>query len=269
MKGTNAMKKIGIVGGVAWPSTVDYYSEICRRSEEWHLACNPQAAPATPEMTIESLDLTKALSYIGRDDDEKSWAKFDDYHRAALQRLERSGADFALIASNSPHHRFASIVRGVTIPVISIFDAVAKESARMGVCEVLILGTALTMRSPKFRQEFARYGIEAAGPQDEWVRAMIVSLISELQKDRTAGTRERIANLARVSFKRQFGAQPVVCLACTELPLAFPEQRMLSTFTCDGVVYINSTAVHIKAAFDFAVNCQTRSGEGSVNSIRL
>jgi aspartate/glutamate racemase len=44
------MKKIGIVGGVAWLSTVDYYSEICRRSERWHLARNPQAVPSIPEL---------------------------------------------------------------------------------------------------------------------------------------------------------------------------------------------------------------------------
>jgi aspartate/glutamate racemase len=42
------MKKIGIVGGIGWPSTVDYYSEICRRSEQWHLARNPRAVPSTP-----------------------------------------------------------------------------------------------------------------------------------------------------------------------------------------------------------------------------
>jgi aspartate racemase len=50
------------------------------------------------------------------------------------------------------------------------------------------------------------------------------------------------------------GAQPVVCLACTELPLAFKERKMLTTFEYDGVSYINTTAVHIVAAFDFAVN---------------
>ncbi|HEV2668073.1 MAG TPA: hypothetical protein VG324_24365 [Blastocatellia bacterium] len=70
------MKKIGIVGGVAWPSTVDYYLEICRRCERWHLARNPQCVPSTPEMSIESLDLNKAVSYLGNDDDEESWSRF-------------------------------------------------------------------------------------------------------------------------------------------------------------------------------------------------
>jgi aspartate racemase len=253
MKPLNAMKKIGIVGGVAWLSTVDYYSDLCRRGEQWHLARNLPGAPATPEMSIESLDLNKAISYLGADDDEESWSQFDDYHRAALQRLEVSGADFALIASNTPHHRFAAIVRGIGIPVISIFEVVAKESARIGASEVLILGTSLTMRSSGFREAFARYGVEAAGPQDEEARALIRGLIAELQLGKIDGAAEQIGKIAKISFGRQFKAQPVVCLACTELPLAFQETKRLATFEHDGVLYINTTAVHINAAFDFAV----------------
>lgn len=248
------MKKIGIVGGVAWLSTVDYYSEICRRSEQWHLARNPQAVPSTPEMSIESLDLNKALSYFGSDDDEQSWTRFDDYHRAALQRLEASGAGFALIACNTSHHRFAAIVRGIGIPVINIFDVVAKESARIGAGEVLILGTTVTMRSPGFREAFAKYGIAAAGPHHEAARTMTAGLITELQLGKLEGAAERIGKIARTCFAPQFSAQPAVCLACTELPLAFQERKRLATFEYDGILYINTAAVHMNAAFDFAVN---------------
>jgi aspartate racemase len=102
------MKKIGIVGGVAWLSTVDYYAEICRRSERWNVERGSPGVPSTPEMSIESLDLNKAVSYLGVDGDEESWSQFDDYHRAALRRLEASGVEFALMASNTPHDRFAS-----------------------------------------------------------------------------------------------------------------------------------------------------------------
>jgi aspartate racemase len=144
-------------------------------------------------------------------------------------------------------------VRGIGIPVISIFDVVAKESARIRANKVLILGTALTMRSARFRADFAKYGVEAAGPQDDEARAMTVALIAELQLGKFEGAAERLRRIARTSFEHQVGAQPVVCLACTELPLAFP-QKMLATFEYDGVLYINSTAAHIDAAFDLAMN---------------
>jgi aspartate racemase len=248
------MKKIGIVGGVAWPSTVEYYSELCRRSERWHLDRNPHTVPSTPEISIESLDHSKAVSYLGRDDSEDSWRHFDDYHRAALNRLTAGGADFALIASNSAHHRFATIVREIEIPVLSIIDAIAKECAKIGACEVLIMGTALVMRSPRFREGFAKYGIEASGPRDEASRANAVDLIGEVQLGKIEGAANRLGAIAKLSFQRQFGAQPVVCLACTELPLAFPDHKTLATFNYDGVLYINSSAAHINAAFDFAID---------------
>ncbi|HEY1161157.1 MAG TPA: aspartate/glutamate racemase family protein [Terracidiphilus sp.] len=248
------MKKIGIVGGVAWPSTVDYYSGICRKSEQWHLARQLPGIPSTPEMSIESLDLSKAFAWLGTDGDEDSWSQFDNYHRAALQRLQASGVDFALIASNTPHHRFESIVRGISIPVIGIFDEAAKESARIGATGVLILGTALTMSSAVFRDKFARYGIAAAGPGGEAARSMTAALIQDLQQGKLDGAGRRVDEIARISFADRFKAKPLVCLACTELPLAFPEHKMLPTFECGGIVYLNTTAIHIDAAFDFAVD---------------
>ena len=247
------MKKIGIVGGVAWPSTVDYYSEICRRSERWHLAKDPQSVPSTPEMNIESLDLKKAVSYLGIDDNEESWSQFDHYHRTALKRLEENGVDFALIASNTPHHRLASIVHGIRIPVISIFEVVAKESARLGVREVLVLGTALTMGSKRLREEFAKHGVEPTCPQDEAARTMTIELIRELQLGKVEGAADLLGRIAKTSSNDSSGAWPTVCLACTELPLAFPAHKMLATFEYDGVMYVNSTAAHIDAAFDLAV----------------
>jgi aspartate racemase len=248
------MKKIGIVGGVAWRSTVDYYSEICRRSEQRHLARKLPGAPSSPEMTIESLDLNRAVSFLGVDGDEDSWARFDGYHRSALERLEAAGVDFALIASNTPHHRYKSITGGIGIPVINLFDAVAKESARIGAGEVLILGTAHTMRSAVFREEFARHGVEAIGPHDKSARVMTEGLITDLQLGKVEGAARRLGRIAKTAYQPQFTAQPAVCLACTELPLAFPEQKMFATFECSGILYINTSAVHLNAAFDFAVD---------------
>ena len=247
------MKKIGIVGGVAWPSTIHYYSEICRRSERRHLEHNIPGMPATPEMTIESLDINKAISYLGIDGDESSWTRFDEYHRSALKRLVATSADFALIASNSPHHRFEAITRDVTIPVINIFEVTAKESARIGAAHVLILGTDLTMTSRRFREEFARFGVEANGPHDESARAATVKLIEELQIGKLEGAAGRLATIAKTSLQRQFSLKPVVCLACTELPFAFEDLKSLAIFEIDGILYINTTVVHINAAFDFAV----------------
>ncbi len=247
-------KKIGIVGGVSWRPTVTYYSEICRRSEERHLSKGLNSPPSIPEIVIESLDEHKAVSCLGLEDDELSWTRFDDYHRAALQRLEASGAEVAAMASNSPHHRFRQIVRGIRIPVISILDTAAGEARRIGARQVLFLGTPLIMRSAKFREGFAKYGIVAAGPHDEAARMRAAELILELQCGRVEGAAERVAAIVKASFEGQFTGHPVVCLACTELPLAFESLQTHATFKYGGVSYINTTAAHINALYDFAVN---------------
>ena len=247
------MRKIGIVGGVGWQSTVQYYSELCRRSERWHISAKRFGPPSTPEITIESLDLATAISYLGSDDDENSWSRFDDYHRGALKRLELGGADLALIASNTPHHRLDTIVSGIRIPVISIIDAVAKKCAQIGAQRVLLLGTALTMRSRRFRQGFAQYGVEAAGPDDEALRTMTTELITDLQRGAKTGASERLAKIARRCLDCLCPNRAVVCLACTELPLAFETMRTLSVFEHDDIVFLNSTMIHLDAAFDFTV----------------
>jgi aspartate racemase len=246
------MKKIGIVGGVGWRSTVDYYSEICRRSEDLHFAANDQGAPFIPEISIESLNLHTAISYLGNENDKESWSKFDAYHRKALERLEASGAEVALIASNTPHHRFSEIVRGIRIPVVDIYEAAAIESARVGARHILILGTALTMASDRFRHEFARLRVHAAAPTDESARTAVAALIAELQRGRFEGAAGRLEAIARDSIERQFQGDAAACLACTELPPAFPEFKTLPVFAYHGLSYINTTAVHVDAVIRVA-----------------
>lgn len=247
------MKKIGILGGVAWPSTVDYYTEICRRSEQRHLVSHLEGPPSMPEMAIESLNLGKAVSCLSLDGDEESWSQFDEYHRAALRRLEASGVDFAVMASNTPHHRYETIVRGVAIPVIDMFEVVAKESARIGAMRAVILGTALTMSSRRFREAFARQGITAAGPEDETARSMTIQLIADLHLGTLEGAAERLKSIAKSSTQSRAESPTAVCLACTELPLAFQELKRMPLFEVDGILYINTGIVHAGAAFDFAV----------------
>jgi aspartate racemase len=242
------MKKIGIVGGIAWLSTLDYYAGICRRSEwEYSHAGRIGSAP-TPEMAIESLDVTKAVSYIGTENDENSWALFDVYHRRALQRVAASGAEFALIASNTPHHRFGSIVKGVDIPVIDLFEVLAQEAAGAGDTRVVMLGTHLTMTSARLRRAFSSKAIEASAPQHPRDRIAIIELIAQLQRGDSHSAALQIERVAKEAFQSRSGSQSVVCLACTELVLAFPEHKFSSRFKVNGVTYLNSSATHIEAA---------------------
>lgn len=237
------MKKIGLVGGIAWPSTVDYYAGLCRLAETAHIL---------PEMSIESLDHERAVSYLGREGDEASWARFEAYHHEALQRLEQSGAEVAAIASNTSHLRFAQITAGIRIPVINIFDALAAECARRGESEVLILGTAATMTSARLPAVFASRGMNATGPKDETLRALTVQLSKELQRGVDQAAAPRLADIVRRHAAGR--PTPLACLACTELPLAFPGSGSRTLIESEGIRYLNSSTVHMHAIFDHATS---------------
>ncbi len=246
------MKRIGIVGGIGWQSTVEYYAGLCRLSEQRRELQKVCDGILTPEICIESLDLNTAAVLVGRDEDSESWRRFDEYHRTALQRLQANDVEVAVIASNTPHHRFASITSGIAIPVLSILDASAREAVRMGANRVLVLGTAITMQSSMYPETFLRYGIEAASPAEMTIRAAVVKIIEELQHGRTAGAAKRIHALAVDALGKEVPDGTAVCLACTELPLAFPFATGKESFGHDNVKYLNTAAAHICALFDFA-----------------
>lgn len=242
------MKKIGILGGIGWPSTIEYYAGLCTLVES---GAQPGHHATMPEIAIESLDLSKAESLVGRGDDEDSWLAFDAYHRAALQRLERGGADFAVIACNTAHHRLAQIERGLAIPILGIVDAAADACAEYGLHDVLMLGTRTVMASAVFRDAFRRRGIHAYAPAEQRHQQSVLAAIDALSRGRDDGASERIRSVIRESHLQ--AASGAVYLGCTELPLAFPAHKRQGVFEIDGIRCINSTALHIRAAFEFAI----------------
>lgn len=239
------MKKLGIVGGLAWPSTIDYYRALCRMAVARHAGEGPAS---TPEMCIESLDVAKSFGMIGKAGDEASWASYDRYFRQALERLEAAGAEVAIIAANTPHNRFDAITRGMRLPVVSIFEAVARECARLGVREMLVLGTALTMQSPVFPAVLARFGVRGFAPASAEERAKVLGIIAELYAERAVNAAARIREVVDRVMPAA-GGERAVCLGCTELPLAFPAIEREPSLAVGDVRYFNSTIIHAREAF--------------------
>jgi len=247
------MKKAGILGGIAWPSTVEYYAGFCRLVERHHADAGRTGPAEMPEMSIESLDLARATVLLGNDDDEASWLAFDDYHRAGLRQLERAGAAFAVIACNTAHHRLDQITRDAGIPVISILDVAADACMRLGVDRLLILGTRTVMTSGLFRNTFRQRGIDAFGPPHPHQARSVLSTIEALGHCCIDGAADRIREVVAGMPENGNPGSTAVYLGCTELPLAFEANRTEEVFERDGVRYLNSTALHIRAAFDCAM----------------
>ncbi|MDT8998177.1 aspartate/glutamate racemase family protein [Paucibacter sp. APW11] len=251
------MKKIGMVGGVAWPSTVEFYQAICRMSQRWHeaeaAAGRAFVGPAPmPEFSIESVNVNHSFSLRGQPGDEASWQRYDAYFNAALRRLQSAGADFALIASNTPHNRFEAITAGLTMPVLSIFETVSAACVKAGLSDVLILGTRPTLESDAFSAVLARHGVRGHKPPREADREALYRLIMGLYAERSGEAAALMSEIAERSFAElgiAAGPQRAVSLSCTELPLAFPSLQHLAQFESQGLRWLNTTKVHAQAAF--------------------
>ena len=250
------MKKIGIVGGLAWPSTADYYRMICAGANA-HFRAQGHGAPLpTPPMAIEHLNMAQTRALRGRPDGT-GWEEFDAILRGALERLKASGCDFALIASNTPHARLAAVQQGLDFPVISIIEASANEAARLGRPKALVLGTAVTMRSDLYAQALGARGIEANArlPEDR-IDAIQRLIDEEFYAGATPAGRAEL-----LAIYHKFASDPeatTILLACTELPLAFPDHADDASFGAHGFTFVNTSAAHVKAALREALGVDVR-----------
>ena len=246
------MKKIGMIGGVAWQSTVEYYRLLCAWSNA-HYAAREDGPARTPPMMIESLVMRQTRSLRGREGDEASWAAYDDVIRQALLRLQKGGCDFAILANNTFHMRLAQITDGVDIEVLSILDAVADATAETGAKKALVLGTGVTMRSDAYAEKLKARGVTANARLDEAVIDQMQHQIDHAFHANPVppeARRDLLAVCDRFVDDRQNTA---ILLACTELPLAFPDNLEDPVFESDGFTFINTSSAHIRAALTKAM----------------
>lgn len=242
------MKKIGIVGGVAWPSTLEYYRLLCTWTNEHFRELGSDLPYPTPPMTIESVVMNETRKLrAGPTDGDEAWAAYDATFRNALLRLQQAECDFGIIANNTSHTRLHSIHKGLDLPIISILEETAKATRLAGVCNALVLGTSVTMRSDDYSSALAANDVRANDRLPEDVIDFIQSLIDvEFEQEGTARGREELLKLCDAYVADR--SDTAVLLACTELPLAFPEHAEEGVFESDGFKFVNTTAVHVRAA---------------------
>ncbi len=247
------MKKIGIVGGVGWPSTLDYYRLLCTAANAHFEAIGTSLPYPTPPMTIESLDMHETRGYRAQPgDSDAAWARYDGAFRDALLRLEAGGCDFGIIANNTCHTRLHSITRGLRLPVVSILDEAADAARRIGASKALVLGTQVTMRAGDYAAVLCDRGIE---PNEQLPGEAVDTLQALIDAEFYSGcTPSGRAGL--LDFCSRHVGDPeetIVMLACTELPLAFPEHGDAASFVADGFRFVNTTAAHVQAALRIAL----------------
>jgi aspartate racemase len=225
------MATLGIVGGIAPESTVDYYRQIVA------LYRQQRSTGDYPSILINSIDLKKMLELIGAD----NLSAATEYLLAEVEKLAAAGANFGLFASNTPHLVFEDIRQRSPIPLISIVEATCQAALALGLKKVGLLGTRFTMRGGFYPKVFSAHRIEVVVPRSDEQDFVHDRYMGELVHGvYRAETRERLLTVVE-RLKSQECIQGLI-LGGTELPLLFRDGGYV------GIPMLDTTKIHVERA---------------------
>jgi len=228
------VKTLGLLGGMSWESTVEYYrlanEETRSRLGGLHSA----------RLLLWSVDFVEieALQVAG------SWDEAGALLAGAAQALERAGAELLVLCTNTMHKVAETIEDSVDIPLVHIVDSVAAAVSATGMRRVGLVGTRFTMEEPFWAERMSGHGIEVVAPgredRDTVHRIIYEELCLGVFRDASRATYVEI--IERLAAR---GADGVV-LGCTEIELLVrPGDTSVPVFP--------STALHVRSAVDAAL----------------
>jgi aspartate racemase len=228
------MKKIGLIGGLSWQSTLEYYRimnvAVAERTEGKHAA----------KILLESLDFGEVEECINNDDFIRLAAMIVN----SAQTLERAGAAMILIGANTMHMLAPQVQAAITVPLVHIADATIEKILEKGLDKVILLGTKFTMEHDFLVHKFVEKGIDILLPEQddrEFIQKVIFTELFRAYRNPESKTRflRIIDDLAKQ------GGQGVI-LGCTELPI------LLQQSDCTIPVF-DTTELHALAAVEAAM----------------
>ena len=228
-------KIIGLIGGMSWESSAEYYRIINQTAR------SRLGGLRSARCLMWSFDFgeIEALQQAGRWDDAAAEMI------AAAQRLECGGADFVVICTNTMHRMADQVQAAIALPLLHIADPTAARIKQAGLTTVGLLGTAFTMEQAFYKGRLAdRYGLTVLVPDDA-DRALVHRVIyQELVRGRIEPA-SRDAYRAVIARLVARGAEAVI-LGCTEIMLLIrPEDSTVPLF--------DTTTLHAEAAVDLAL----------------
>jgi len=229
------IKTIGLIGGMSWESSAEYYriinERITRRLGEAHSA----------KIIMFSIDFFE-LCQLSK---QNKWDEAATMMIDAAKKLEICGANFLAICANTMHKVSDEVEKNISIPLIHITDKTAEKIMTAGIKKVGLLGTKITMEEAFYRHRLKeKYNIDTITP-NEADRDVIQGVIFEelcmgVVKDTS---REKFKTIIQ-SLSKQ-GAQAVI-LGCTELTLLIKQADT-------NIPLFDTTKIHAEAIADYAI----------------
>jgi aspartate racemase len=225
------MKTLGILGGIGPESTIDYYRSIIAGYRQ------QKSDGSYPAIVITSLDVQKLLGWMT----DNHLPSVIDYLVAETRRLAAAGADFGLIAANTPHIVFGEVQHQSPIPLLSIVEATCAAAKSRGIRKAGLLGTRFTMQGHFYADVFSREGIALIMPGDSEQTYIHDIYVNELLQNKfLPTTRDRLVEI--IEAMRERAQVEAVILAGTELPLLLKEDVV------PGIPLLDTTRLHVDAA---------------------
>jgi aspartate racemase len=224
------MKTIGVLGGMSSAASAEYY-RLINEGVNAH-----RGGHAAAEVVLYSVDFAVIEGFIHRE----QWDQAAEYLAERARRLERAGAEFLVMATNTMHHVAVQLQAAVDIPLIHIVDPTADAATADGAGVLGLLGTAPVMEAAFYRARFADFGFEVLVPPAR-DRALVHRVIFEELTHGVIDDHSRQEYLRIIRDLVARGAQGIV-LGCTEIGL------LVAATDMPGRVLYDTTALHVERA---------------------
>ena len=230
------MKKLGLVGGLSWVSTLDYYRYINEGVNR----------------RLGGLNFAECIIYsLNFNDVQKNgWDNWDETFQllsAACKGLKNAGADAIVLCANTAHAVAGRLESRIQLPLVHIATATADVVNRQGLKRIGLLGTKYTMELPFYKEVLHSQGIESLVPKDQAVRDYVQRTLKEEMGRGIFDPNTKIEYLKIIHQLIGDGAEGII-LGCTEIPMLLNQQDV------PAVPLFDTTKIHADAAVDFALS---------------
>ena len=229
------MKKIGMIGGMSWESSIEYYRIVNQTVRE---KLGGLHSARSIMYSVEFAEI-EALQHQDR------WDELASIMIEAARSLEKGGADFVIICTNTMHKLYDEVQANIKIPMLNIADATAEKIKTEGIDKIALLGTRFTMEEDFYKGRLVdKYGLEVIIPSSEQMEIVHRVIYDEL----CAGiikpdSKQKYAEIIKRLVAEGAGG---VILGCTEIGLLVkPENSSVPLF--------DTTEIHAKAAVKYAL----------------
>jgi len=229
------MKTIGLIGGLSWESSKEYYRIINETVNE------KLGGLHSAKCILYSLDFGESMEIKNT----KGWGELTKVMMNAAQKLEAAGADVVLICTNTMHKFVPEIQRVIGVPILHIADATAEKILEKGLKRVGLLGTNMTMEEGFYKGRMReRFGIDVLVPDKDERNFIDTVIFAELCVGKMNGS-------SKMRFKEiigklvENGAEGII-LGCTEIPLLIKQEDV-------NVPIFDTAEIHAKAAVEYAL----------------